>query len=94
MNLLFFLAREREGAQSTIVDYILDDYYNYLNLSLVFFFQAFGCSVRHATTMCTDWILLIRIILAICSSATPVLVLAVGKEANKQTNKQIGVKWF
>ena len=38
--------------------------------------------------------MLIWIIIAICSSATPVLVLAVGKEANKQTNIQVGVKWF
>ena len=87
-NLFFFLAGEgREGAQWTIVYYILDNYYNYLNLSLaLFFFQPFRCSVRHSTTMSADWILLIRIILAICSSATPV-VLAVRKEANKQTSR-------
>ena len=52
-------------------------YYSlFLFLSLLSFFQAFGCTVTFATTMCLTCIVLKTIILAICFIATLILVLA------------------
>ena len=93
MNLFFFsffVGRGGGGELLSIIYYIIIIIIQIYHKQ--FFFQAFGCRVRHATTISLDWIVLITIFLANCSSTTLILVVALGQDANKRAH--VGFKLF
>ena len=94
MNLFFFfffcLAGGGGGELLSIIYYIIIIIIQIYHKQ--FFFQAFGCRVRHATTISLDWIVLITIFLANCSRTTLILVVALGQDANKRAH--VGFKLF